>query len=120
VFEIIFYKDIKGNKPVLDYLNRLNKRNNKDNRINVNKIYDYLDVLRQVGTAAGEPYIKHLDGAIWELRPIKNRILFAAWNGKSFILLHHFTKKTRKTPPSEIEQAKRHLADWEERSKNDE
>ncbi len=31
------------------------------------------------GTAAGEPYVKHLDGEIWELRPLRDRILF--WHG---------------------------------------
>jgi len=30
--------------------------------------------------------------------------------------LHHFTKKTNKTPPGEIEQAKRNLADYLERN----
>ncbi|MBP5737985.1 MAG: type II toxin-antitoxin system RelE/ParE family toxin [Abditibacteriota bacterium] len=36
-----------------------------------------------------------------ELRPIKNRILFAAWYENTFILLHCFTKKSQKTPPCE-------------------
>jgi phage-related protein len=50
-----------------------------------------------------------LEGDIWELRPIDNRILFAAWDGEKFILLHHFLKQTQKTPPLEIETAKRRL-----------
>ena len=120
MFNIIFYKDRKGKTPVRDYINFLNKSNSKDNRINASKIFDYMDVLREVGTAAGEPYVKHIDGNIWELRPIRNRILFAAWDGKSFVLLHHFVKKTQKTPQREIDQAKRELSDWTERSKDDE
>jgi len=36
------------------------------------------------------------------------------------VLLHHFTKKTQKTPPEEIEKAKRELADWKEGSKDNE
>jgi len=39
--------------------------------------------------------------------------------GKSFILLHHFVKKTQKTPSREIDQAKRNLTDYRERSNND-
>ncbi|MCQ4765655.1 type II toxin-antitoxin system RelE/ParE family toxin [Cloacibacillus evryensis] len=31
-------------------------------------------------------------------------------------MLHHFIKKTQKTPRREIEQAKRNLADYRERS----
>ncbi len=45
-------------------------------RLNANKINDYIEILRVYGTQAGEPYIKHLDGEIWELRPLRNRILF--------------------------------------------
>ena len=45
----------------------------------------------------GEPFIKHLEGDIWELRPLRDRILFAAWLDDGFILLHHFVKKTQKT-----------------------
>ncbi|WP_353477518.1 type II toxin-antitoxin system RelE/ParE family toxin [Clostridium sp. MD294] len=47
-------------------------------------------------------------------------MLFAAWDGKSFVLLHHFVKKTQKTPKREIEQAKRNLTDYRERSKENE
>ena len=76
--------------------------------------------MRKEGKQAGEPYIKPLADEIWELRPIKDRILFAAWDGKGFILLHHFVKKTQKTPPREIEQAKRNLADIKERGLDNE
>lgn len=67
------------------------------------------------GKQLGEPYIKHLDGDIWELRPLRDRILFVAWNNGGFVLLHQFMKKTQKTPAREIEQAKRELADLIER-----
>jgi phage-related protein len=76
--------------------------------------------LSNTGQQAKEPYVKHIRGNIWELRPIRDRILFVAWDGKSFILLHYFMKKTEKTPQREIEQAERNLADWIEKSKNNE
>ncbi|MBR3186480.1 MAG: type II toxin-antitoxin system RelE/ParE family toxin [Lachnospiraceae bacterium] len=44
------------------------------------------------------------NGEIWELRPLRNRILFAAWVNDSFVLLSHFMKKTQKTPKREIEK----------------
>jgi phage-related protein len=56
--------------------------------------------------------MKHLEGEIWELRPIRDRILFAAWTENRFVLLHQFMKKTQKTPRREIEQAKNNLADF--------
>ena len=51
-------------------------------------------MLKNRGTMIGEPFIKHLEGDIWELRPLRDRILFAAWLDDGFILLHHFVKKT--------------------------
>ncbi len=64
----------------------------------------------------GEPVSKHLDGEIWELRPLDNRILYAYYKDNKFVLLHQFTKKTQKTPKREIEQAKRNLLDYIERN----
>ena len=76
-----------------------------------------MKALSIIGTFLPESYVKHLDGEIWELRPISDRILFAGWVEGSFVLLHSFVKKTQKTPKREIEQAKRELADFKERSK---
>lgn len=61
-----------------------------------------------------------MEDEIWELRPLRNRILFVAWHDGSFVLLHHFIKKTQKTPAREIQQAKRELADLKERGIYDE
>ena len=120
MYKIRFYKDKNGKRPVAEYLRKLAKKNDKDSRIKSNKINDYIQQLRKDGLSIGEPYIKHLDGDIWELRPLRDRILFAAWDGKSFMLLHHFMKDTRKTPPKEIDQAKRNLDDIRERGLDDE
>ena len=73
-------------------------------------------ILELKGTRAGEPFVKHLEDEIWELRPLRDRILFAAWNGGGFILLSYFVKKTQKTPKREIDKAKRLYADFVERS----
>lgn len=116
--EIRFYKDKNGREPVLDYIRELQARKDKDSRIKLNKIQDYIGVLSEYGTQAGEPYVKHLTGEIWELRPLRDRILFVAWYQGSFVLLHSFMKKTQKTPAREIDKAKRELADLIERSRN--
>lgn len=112
---IYFYKDRNGNEPVKEYLAELAAKKDKDSRIKLNKIRDYMKTLSVYGTQAGEPYIKHLDGEIWELRPLRDRILFVAWVNGSYVLLHQFMKKTQKTPAREIEKAKRELADIVER-----
>ena len=82
---IYFYKDKQGNQPVLDYMRELARRDNKDSRIKLNKLNDYIELLSQHGTRAGQPYIKHLDAEIWELRPLRDRILFVAWLEGPFI-----------------------------------
>ena len=60
--------------------------------------------------------IKHLKGEIWELRPLRNRILYAYYENDTFIILHHFIKTTNKTPKQELEQAKRNLEEYRERN----
>ena len=117
---IYFYKDKNGNEPVLDYMRELASQKSKDSRIKLNKLNDYIELLSHHGTRAGEPYIKHLEDEIWELRPLRDRILFVAWVDGSFVLLHHFVKKTQKTPRREIEKAKRELKDLRERGVSDE
>lgn len=120
MYEIIFYKDKNGKEPVLDYMRELRNHKDKDSRIKLNKINDYIQILSEYGTQAGEPYMKHLDGNIWELRPLRDRILFVGWSNGSFVLLHRFMKKTQKIPAREIEQAKREFADLIERGVNNE
>ena len=73
-----------------------------------------------MGTRAGMPYTKHIDGDIWELRPLKDRFFFVYWKNNKFIALHHFHKKTKKTPKREVDQAKRNLDDFLERIDNHE
>lgn len=113
--KIYFYKDGHGNEPVADYLKKLALKKDKDSRIKLNKIRDYVKILSEFGTHAGEPYVKHIDGSIWELRPLRDRILFVAWINDSYVLLHHFMKKTQKTPAREIVKAKNEFADLIER-----
>lgn len=116
MYSINFYRDKDGNEPIIEYLKKLRKRNDKNSRINLNKINDYIEALSKYGTYLGEPYIKHLDGEIWELRPLKNRIMFFGYDGKQFVLLSHFIKKTQKTPKRGIDKAKRLMKDYLERN----
>ena len=113
--DIYFYRNPKGKEPVLDYISELAGKHDKDSQVKLRKIQDYIKILGEHGTQAGPPYVKHLDGDIWELRPLRDRILFVGWINGSYVLLHSFMKKTQKTPAREIEQAKREMADLKER-----
>ena len=104
-----------GREPVKEYLEELAARKDKNSRIKLNKIRDYIKILSEYGTRAGKPYTKHIEGDIWELHPLQDRILFVAWINNSFVLLHQFVKKTPKTPEREKAQARREYADMIER-----
>lgn len=114
MYEIEFYEDERGFSDVREFINELDMKaeTNKDARINRNKIVAYLDALEEMGTQIGEPATKKLEGEIWELRPLSNRILYAYFKDGKYLLLHHFVKKTKKTPKSEIKKAQRELEDW--------
>ncbi len=113
VFEVEFYEDRKGRQPVREVLLDLKNKaaTSKDARIQYEKMLVYIKALENYGTRVGEPIVKHIDGNLWELRPLSHRILFFYWRDNTFVLLHHFIKKTPKTPPREIEQARRNLQD---------
>ena len=118
MYDVIFYSDSSGKMPIAEYISSLRKKSDTDKnaRVNLNKIVAYIDILCEKGTLIGIPVVKHLEGEIWELRPLRNRIIFAYYKDNQFILLHHFVKKTNKTPKREITQARKNLADYIERN----
>jgi len=114
MFEILFYENQKGECPIEDFLSDLLKRSNtsKTARVLHEKIYHYFKLLERFGTKAGDKCVKHIEGDIWELRPIDNRIFFFYWKNNKFVMLHYFQKKTQKTPKREIEKAKANMEDF--------
>lgn len=122
MYEVVFYKDRSGREPLREYINELSqKQNSKDARIKLKKILEYIGQLKAYGVSVGKPAIDHIRGTdLYELRPTADRIFFAYWKDNTFVLLHHFVKKTQKTPPREIEQAQRNLKDFLERAEKNE
>lgn len=116
MYDIIMYEDKNGKSELQEYLKQLQNNPSKDNNIKFKKITSYIDNLSMYGLTLGEPYIKHIDSDIWELRPIRDRILFTSWYNNKFILLSVLTKNTQKTPRKEIEKSKRLLKDYIKRS----
>jgi phage-related protein len=56
-----------------------------------------------------EPYVKHLEGPLWELRMKGKsgiaRAIYVTAVGKRIVIVHVFQKKTQKTHRREIETA---------------
>lgn len=118
MYRILFYKDKKGRQPALDYIRDIAKKKDKDSRINLNKINDYIEALKQNGTRLGMPFVRHLENDLWELRPLGNRIFFVVWIDEIFVLLHGYEKKSNKTPERELKRARQEIKELKERGLN--
>ena len=119
-WQIEYYKKENGKIPVLEYLLSLNPKLRA-------KAYMEIELLSRHGSALREPYTKPVEGSkykgLFELR-VKfssdiSRIFYFTYQNNTFVLLHGFTKKTAKTPQSELERAMRYKADYERRCRNE-
>ena len=112
MFEVIFYEKENGDCPVQDFLSGLDIKMQA-------KMIGLLEILEDKGNMLREPYSKHLDDGIFEIRcKVGNNITrvmyFFYYEGK-IILTNGFVKKTQKTPKKEIELAKERRRDFVER-----
>lgn len=114
-YNIIFYEKETGKSEIFDFLETLRKKalKSKDARIQYCKqIALYIELLQENGTLLPENITKHIVENIWELRPGNNRIFYFYHEENSFVLLHSFRKRTKKTPRREIEKAKAERDDY--------
>ena len=107
---IEFYQDARSRRPVEIWLDDLDTKT-------VARVHHTLDMLAEYGTQLGMPHSRHVRGKIWELRIAAGRrdyrVLYFAWVGKRFVLLHAFTKQTAKMPAPDLEIAERRLAEYQ-------
>ena len=103
------YIDARGHSPVEEFFNQLAANDRA-------RIDQTIRLLEEFGLQLGPPYVKHLEGKLWELRVRAGRrfyrVIYFTFTGQRFILLHAFLKKTQKTPRREIATAERRLADF--------
>ena len=112
-WDIEFYQDSQGNIPVQDFICQQSAKVEA-------KIYRHIDLLQEFGLSLGQPYVEKLTGSdIWELKirhsSNRYRILYFAFSGRRFVLLHAFLKKTAKTPKNELEIAQSRIFDYRAR-----
>lgn len=113
-FEIIFYEDNKGEIPVKDFIDSLNGKMRA-------KVALALEQLSIEGNYIREPYSKHLEDGIFELRvKVSNnqlRILYFFFIGKRVVLTNGFIKKKNSIDRKHIKLAKKRRNHYIERSK---
>lgn len=113
-FEVIAYETEVGDNPVEKFLDKLDPKMRA-------KIFGMLVILQEKGNQLREPYSKHIEDGIFELRckfgrDITRVMYFFFAEGK-IILTNGFVKKTQKTPVAEIQLAKVRREDYMERMK---
>jgi len=108
-YQVIFYEKENGDCPTQEYIDSL------DIKLSA-KVYRILEMIKKNGPELREPYSKHLDDGILEIRTRLGtnlaRVLYFYHIGKCVITTHGFTKKTQKTPPEEIERAMEYRTEY--------
>jgi len=107
--EAFFFCSGTGAEPVRDWLKGMNKARRK-------AVGDDIRTA-QYGWPLGMPLIRKLGDGLWEVRTRLRdgiaRTLFTVDENR-MVLLHGFMKKTQKTPPKELQTARRRLKMYQE------
>ena len=115
-YQVIFFEKDNGEIPAEEFINSL------DDKMSA-KIYRLIGMIAENGPELREPYSKHLDDGIFELRAKVGsnitRVLYFFIVGKRIILTSGFIKKTQTTPKSEIDKAKTYRKEYLEKEANE-
>jgi len=111
-YQVILFEKEDGSVPVEDFINSLDVKM-------VAKIYRLLVMISENGLELREPYSKHLDDGIFELRAKVGsnitRVLYFFFTGRRIVVTNGFVKKTQKTPKAEIDKAKAYREKFKQR-----
>ena len=121
MFNIEFYKTVKGYSDIFEFLEalRIKAGTSKDARIQYSQVLRCIELLQENGTNLPIGIVKHLQDEIWELRPGNNRVFLFYYDKNTYVLLHHYQKKTQKTPKREISRAITEMNDYISRKETD-
>ncbi len=112
MWQVEFYEKENGEVPVSDFLKNI------DTKMRAKAVKE-IQILSEHGNRLREPYSKHIQDGIFELR-IKfasdiSRIFYFFFDGDKIILTNGFIKRTQKTPKEEIEKAIKYKEDYQRR-----
>lgn len=105
-----FYRSDTGTEPVRDWVKSLSAEDRR--------IIGFDIALVEFGWPVGMPLCRSLGGGLWEVRSNLThgriaRIIFCASRGR-MVLLHGFVKRTQKTPPDDLELARKRQKEIEQ------
>ena len=100
--QVKFYRTEAGNEPVREWLKGMERDDRKIIGEDIKTV--------QFGWPLGMPLVRKLEPGLWEIRSHLRqgiaRVLFTVVENK-IVLLHGFIKKSKKTPPMDLETARR-------------
>ena len=101
-----------GTSPVAEFIEEQSPQNQA-------KIFGELDDMIEFALMDRGNKLKHLEGKLWELRfrgiGHQFRFTYFAHTSRRIVILHGFSRKTRKTPKRELNTARRRLQDYLDR-----
>jgi phage-related protein len=103
--EVVFFRSTSGGEPVRDWLKALDQSSRKSIGEDIKTV--------QFGWPLGMPLVKKIDADLWEVRSQLNRrtarVIFTV-QSDYMVLLHAFIRKSQKTPPADLNTARKRLA----------
>lgn len=108
--EARFFRTTTGTAPVREWLKSLEQVDRKSIGEDIKTV--------QFGWPLGMPLVRKLETNLWEVRSnLKDRIARAVFTVRdnTMILLHGFIKKAQKTPATDLNMARKRLAELKER-----
>ena len=107
--ELVFYRTERGSEPVRDWLVDLDPASRREIGLDLQRV--------QYRWPVGMPLVRPLRDGLFEVRtnlPDKTiaRVLFCFCGGELFAL-HGFIKKSRRTPPEDLQLARKRKAEVE-------
>ncbi|MEX0828265.1 MAG: type II toxin-antitoxin system RelE/ParE family toxin [Haliea sp.] len=107
---VVFYRSVNGTEPVRDWLKGLPEADRR--------IVGFDIAVVEFGWPVGMPLCRSLGSGLWEVRSNLThgriaRVIFCAAQGR-MVLLHAFVKKTQKTPPPDLEIARKRQKEIEQ------